>query len=178
MYTGTKFKKASFSSTKITRSNILFAEGNPYAVLQLKQSKTDIELTGVQIILAATGKKTCPVAALTTLYTLDRQPAYAPFFRLSSGAFSQFSVLSALKKQIALAGLAQVDYSGHSFRKYVAQHAADHGMLNEMIQKLGRWTFNTFQLYFIASPESLYNLNLSFQKGRPLVVLRAVLAKH
>lgn len=178
MYTGTEFKKASFSSTKVTRSDISFAKGNQYAVLRLKQSKTDTEHTGVQIILAATGEKRCPVAALTRLYTIDPQPANAPLFRLSSGAFSRFSVVSTLKKRIALAGLAQANYSGHSFRKCAAQHAADHGMLDEMIQKLGRWTSNAFRLYFTMSPESLCNLNLSFQKGRPLAVPRAVPAKH
>lgn len=131
-------------------------------MLRLKQSKTDTEHTGVQIVLAATGEKTCPVAALARLYTLDPQPANAPLFRLSSGAFSCFSVVTAFKKRISFAGLDQADYSGHSFRKGAAQHAADHGMLDEMIQKLGRWTSNAFRLYFTTSPESLYNLNLSF----------------
>lgn len=40
-------------------------------MLRLKQSKIDTKHTGVEIILAATGEKTCLVAALTWLYTLD-----------------------------------------------------------------------------------------------------------
>ena len=132
-YTGTELKKASFSVTRVTRSDISFSEVNQYAVPRLKQSKTDTEHTGVQLVLAATGEKTCPVAALACLYTLDPQPANAPLFRLSSGAFSRFSVVTALKKRLSLAGLEQADYSGHSFRKGAAQHAADHGMLDEMI---------------------------------------------
>lgn len=48
-------------------------------------------------------------------------------------------------------------------------------MLDEMIQKLGRWTSNAFRLYFTTSFESLYNINLSFQKDMPLAVPRAVL---
>ena len=175
VYTGTEFKKALFLVTRVTRSDILFSEGNQYIVFCLKQSKTDIEHIGVQIILATTGEKTCPVAALVRLYILNPQPTNFPLFRLSSGAFSRFSVVTALKKWLFLAGLEQADYSGHSFRKGAAQHAADHGMLDEMIQKLGRWTSNTFRLYFTTSPESLYNLNLSFQKGMPLAVPRAVL---
>ena len=145
-------------------------------MLCLKQSKTDTEHTGAQIVLAATGEKTCPVAALSRLYTLDPQPANAPLFRLSSSAFSRFSVVTALKKRLSLAGLAQFNYSGHSFRKGAAQHAADHGMLNEIIQKLGRWTSNAFRLYFTTLPELLYNLNLSFQKGMPLAVPMATKA--
>ncbi len=154
-YIGTELKKASFSATRVTKSDISFSKGNQYLVLCLKQSKTDTKHTSVQIILVATREKTCPVAALARLYTLDPQPANAPLFRLLSGAFSRFSVVTALKKRFSLAGLEQADYSDYSFRKSAAQHAADHGMLDKMFQKLGRWTSNTFQLYFTISPESL-----------------------
>lgn len=174
IYTGTELKKAAFARTKVTRSDFFFAEGNQYAILRLKQSKTDIEHTGLQIVLAATGEKTCPVAALARLYTRDPQQPNAPLFRLASGAFSRYSIVPAFKKRISLADLPQSDYSGHSFRKGAVQHAANHGLLDEMIQKLGRWTSNAFRLYFTTSPESLYNLNLSFQKGMPLAVPRAV----
>ena len=77
-YMVTEFKKASFPSTKVTRSDISFAESNQYAVLRLKQSKTDTKYTGVQIILAATGKKTCPVA----LGTASGLPFWKLRFRL------------------------------------------------------------------------------------------------
>lgn len=132
-YTSTELKKASFARTQVTRSDVSFAEGNQYTVLRLKQSKTDTEHTGVQIVLAATGEKTCPVAALARLYASNPHQSDAPLFRLSSGAFSRHSVVSALKKKISLAGLPQSDYSGHSFRKGAAQHTADHGILDEMI---------------------------------------------
>lgn len=104
-YTSTELKKASFTRTQVTRSDVSFAEGNQYAVLRLKQSKTDTKHTGVQIVLAATGEKTCPVAAIARLYASDPQQSDAPLFRLSSGAFSRHSVVSALKKKISLAGL-------------------------------------------------------------------------
>ena len=97
-YTSTDLKKASFSRTRVTRSDVSFAEGNQYAVLHLKQIKTDTEHTEVQIILAATGKRTCPVAALARLYTLNLQHPDASPFRLSSGAFSRNSMVSTLKK--------------------------------------------------------------------------------
>ena len=65
------------------------------------------------------------------------------------------------------------NYSGHSFRKGAAQHKAEHGILDESIQRLGRWTSNAFKLYFTTIPETLFNLNLSFQMGMPLAVPRA-----
>ena len=144
-------------------------------MFRLKQSKTNTKHTGAQIVLTATDEKTCPVAALSCLYTLDPQPANALLFRLSSSAFSRFSVVTALKKRLSLAGLAQSNYFGYSFRKDAAQHAADHGMLDEMIQKLGWWTCNAFRLYFTTLPKLLYNLNLSFQKGMPLAVPKATI---
>lgn len=91
----------------------------------------------MQIVLAATGEKTCLIAALARLYILDPQLANAPLFCLSSGVFLYFSMVIAFKKRISLVDLTQSDYSDHSFCKDVAQHEVGHGMLNEMIQKLG-----------------------------------------
>ena len=81
-------------------------------------------------------------------------------------------MVAILKKRIALAGLSESDFSGHSFRKRAAQHAADNGILDESIQRLGRWTSNAFKLYFTTTLETLLNLNLSFQKGISLAISR------
>ena len=172
-YTAAEAKKATFAETGLTRSDISFAEGDQYAILRLKRSKTDTEHTGVQIILAATGEPTCPVAALRRLFIQDPHPPNALLFRLQSSAFSRQAVVNILKQRIAAAGLSEANYSGHSFRKGAAQHAADHGMLDESIQKQGRLTSNAFKLYFTTTPETLFNLNLNFQKGMPLAVPRA-----
>ena len=83
-YTAAELKKDSFKETKLTRSDISFSEGDQYAILRLKQSKTDVEHTGVQIILAATGEPTCPVSALRRLFIQDPRPADAPLFRLAA----------------------------------------------------------------------------------------------
>lgn len=172
-YTATEAKKTSFKDTKVTRSDISFSEGDQYAILRLKRSKTDTEHTGVQIVLAAMGEKTCPVNALRRLFIQDPHPANAPLFRFSSSAFSRQNVVAILKKRIASIGLSNTSFSGHSFRKGAAQHAADHGILDENIQRLGRWTSNAFKLYFTTTPETLFNLNLSFQKGMLLAIPRA-----
>lgn len=172
-YTSAELKKANFVDTHATRSDVSFAEGNQHAVLRLKRSKTDIEHSGVQIILAATGENTCPVAALRQLFLIDPQPSNAPLFRLNSGSFSRQGVVAALKKKLIQAGIKETEFSGHSFRKGAAQYAADQGMLDENIQRLGRWTSNAFRLYFKTSPATLFNLNLSLQKGIPLAVPRA-----
>ncbi len=163
-----------FINLKVTRSDVRFAENDQYAVLRLKRSKTDIKHTGVQIILSATGGPTCPVAALRRLFKHVKRPASAPLFMLSNTAFSRTPVISILKSRLAQAGLSETGFSGHSFRKGAAQHASDQGMLDSQIQKLGRWTSNSFQLYFEKSSETLFNLNLRFQTGRPLAIPRVV----
>ena len=173
-YTAAEAKKVTFAQTSLTRSDISFAEEDQYAILCLKRSITNTEHTGLQIILAATGERTCPVAALRQLFIQDPRPANAPLFRLQSAAFTRQGVVNILKQRIAAAGFPESNYSGYSFRKGAAHHAADHGMLDESIQKLGRWTSNAFKLYFTTTPETLFNLNLSFQKGMPLAVPRAV----
>lgn len=166
-------KKASFFETKVTRFNVSFSEENQFVVVCLKQTKTDIKHIGAQIILAVTSEKTCPIAAIIYFYTLDHQPANASLFLLSSNIFLHFGVMSALKKRISLAGLAQFDYSNNSFRPRAAQHVADHGMFDKMMQKVGRWTSNVFRLYFTTLLKSLDNLKLNFQKGIPHAVPRA-----
>ncbi len=70
------------------------------------------------------------------------------------------------------AGIKETGFSGHIFHKEAAQYIADQGMLDESIQRLGRWTSNAFKLYYKSSPATLYHLNLSFQKGIPLAVPR------
>lgn len=80
MYTGTELKKALFSKIRLRRSDFSFAKGDQYAVLRLKQSKTDTKHTGVQIVLTTIGKITCSIATLAQLYTLNPHPANSPLF--------------------------------------------------------------------------------------------------
>ncbi len=119
-YTAAEAKKTTFAETGLTSSDISFAERDLYAILRLKRSKTDTEYTGVQIILAATGEPTCPIAALRRLFIQDPRPANAPLFRLQCSAFSRQAVVNILKQHIAAAGLLEANYSGHSLRKGAA----------------------------------------------------------
>ncbi len=95
-YTAAEVKKSIFAETKLTRSDISFEEENQYTTLRLKQSKTDVEHTEVQIILAATGQQTYPVAALRRLFIQDPRPPNAPMFRLSFVAFFCQNVVAIL----------------------------------------------------------------------------------
>ena len=176
-YSSTDRKKLAFIHTSPTRGDVSFAEDDQFATLWLKQSKTDVDHMGVQIILAASQNPTCLVTALRRLFIENPQPPNAHLFSIGN-AFPRSSVISIFRKRLVACGIPDTGYSGYSFCKGAAQHAANHGMLKENIQQLGRWTSNVFQLYFQTSQASLFNLNLSFQKGRPVAVPRATPAHN
>lgn len=171
-YSLADLKKGNFQNTKLTRSDIVFSEDYQYATLRLKSSKTDVNHSGVEIVLAANpasigSLSTCLVTALRNLFHFDPQLPQAPLFKLNlSGVFARHTVLKHLEKRLLASGILPNQYSGHSFRRGAAQHASDHGMLEENIQQLGRWTSRAFQLYFKTSAILLYALNLQFQTGR------------
>lgn len=87
-YMATEAKKPIFKKTKLTRLDILLTEGNQYTILQLKQSKTNIKHTGIQIVLADTSELICLVLALGKLFIQDPRLVDTPLFRLSFRVFS------------------------------------------------------------------------------------------
>ena len=121
-----------FQATKATRGDIQFApnfESLTLTLKSLKSSKTDVEHTGVRIVIAASKDPTfCPVWAMRVLFQMDPQPPNAPLFNMGA------------------------KLTGHSFRRGAAQHASDLGMLHHEIQLLGRWSSDAFKLYFTATP--------------------------
>ena len=156
-----------FINTKLTRSDITFDEDLEYAILRLKRSKTDYDHKGVEIVLAATHDQTCPVTALRQLFLADKQPLTAPLFRSGSGAFDYNYFVQTLRKHLHNIGDPRVDhYSGHSFRRGAAQHAADNGILDVDIQRLGRWSSDAFKLYFNTSLTHRFSLNKRFLTGK------------
>lgn len=46
-------------------------------------------------------------------------------------------------------------------------------MLDEDIQKLGRWSSESLRLYSTTSAQTLYNLYLNFQTGRSVALPQA-----
>ena len=70
-------------------------------------------------------------------------------------------------------------YSGHSPRQGAAQgaaqHAADNGILEYDIQRLGRWSSEAFKGYFHISQGYKFHLNRRFQIGRLVPVIHTTL---
>jgi hypothetical protein len=130
-----------------------------HAQLWLKRSKTDNTHEGVNIILARSSDSARPVAALETLFALDRQEPNCLLFRFARTIFSRTNFLKRLKANLQDLGVKPDGFLGDSFRKGAAQHAHNSGVLNSQIQMLGRWTSDGFQVYFSINPAVLYHLN-------------------
>lgn len=156
-----------FTNTKLTRSDITFDEAFGYVIIRLKRSKTDFDHKGVEIVLAASYDRACPVSALRELSQKDKQPPSAPLFRSGSESpFDRNYFIDTLRKRLRIIGDPRADcYSGHSFRRGAAQHAADNGILDEDIQRLGRWSSDAFKLYFNTSFAHRFSLNKRFLTG-------------
>jgi integrase len=143
-----------FHATKATRGDVQFAPNFESLTLTLKSSKTDVEHTGVRIVIAASKDPTfCPVWAMRALFQMDPQPPNAPLFNLGAGkAFTKKAFRTAMSKRLLETGYNPRNLTGHSFRRGAAQHASDLGMLHHEIQLLGRWSSDAFKLYFTATP--------------------------
>lgn len=135
-YTHTEAQARTFIDIGLTHSDITFADNLSHAILRLKRSKTDVNHTGVEIILAATHDKTCPVMALRALFDQDPQPRSAPLFHLADGLseFPRRIILDILQTRLQHHNISKSkSYTGHSFRKGAAQHASNNGMMDEHI---------------------------------------------
>lgn len=88
IYMATEAKKPIFKKTKLIRLDILLTKSNQYTILQLKQSKTNIEHTGIQIVLAVKSKLIRPVLVLGRLFTQDPRLVDTRLFRLLFRVFS------------------------------------------------------------------------------------------
>jgi hypothetical protein len=155
-----------FAYTRLTRRDITFAPDGSHAILRLKRSKADYEHRGVDVVLAATGTPTCPVAALIELFHRHSRNLDEPLFATSTGEpLRRNWVISHMRTRLLAVGVAiPSSYSGHSLRRGAAQHAADNGLTNEDIQDLGRWKSDSFKRYFKRSIRERLALNKRFQR--------------
>ncbi|TVY48206.1 hypothetical protein LOCC1_G001875 [Lachnellula occidentalis] len=158
-----------FEHTKLQRRDITFADNDEHAIVFLRSSKSDKEHQGVEIVLARTGAPSCPVIALKSLFKLDPQSPRSPLLRTAKGAFSRHFYISTLRSRLRNASHEDFKrFSGHSPRRGATQQAADFGMPNEDIQRLGRWSSDAFKGYFDYSYTHKYYLSHRFLTGRSM----------
>lgn len=136
-YTKQEKQFFSFQDLYLICFNITFFECDQYTTLCLKQSKTNINHTGVLIILAAINSLCWPVKTLCRLFTYDLQSSSTPLFTYNNTSFTRRYAVEQLRLRLAITNISFAEYSGHCSRLVAAQHASDNGILDDDIQKLG-----------------------------------------
>ena len=79
-----------------------------------------------------------------------------PLFIFEDGSYlSKAKLGQSLNQALRAAGIDPTFYKGHSFRIGAATTAVACGIEDSLIQKMGRWSSNAFQLYIWTPPEQL-----------------------
>ena len=120
--------------------------------IHLKMSKTDPFRTGVDVFVGRTHCPLCPIAAVLA-YLTKRGPQPGPLFRFCNGQpLTRGRFVAEVKEALALAGIDNSQYSGHSFRSGAATTAVSRGLGDATIQMLGRWKSDAYRAY-IKTPQ-------------------------
>lgn len=159
-----EFTAASLSSPPGIRvSDVAVDSHESPSVLRvhLRKAKTDPFGKGVEIYLGKTGLPLCPVVALTN-FMARRPPG------LEDGPLLVWQDLTPLtkdrfvakvRKALALLGIDQRSYSGHSFRIGAATTAAAAGVPAHLIKAMGRWSSEAYLIYIRETRESLSSVS-------------------
>ena len=114
-----------------------------FALITIKQSKTDPFREGVQIRISVLGHYLCPVHALVR-FLFRRGPSPGPLFIFQNGAFLTRERVS----DILVRALPNVpNINTHSFRRGGASALAAAGTPDHVIQVMGRWKSDAFTKY-------------------------------
>lgn len=126
--------------------------------INIKASKTDPFRKGCSIHI---GRGSSPLCAIQSLlaYLAVRGNTAGPLFLHQDGRPLTRATLSTwLRRILSSAGL-QGNFSSHSFRIGAATVAARNGVPDHLIQALGRWSSNAYQLYIRTPADSLAKLS-------------------
>ena len=100
----------------------------------------------------------CAVHAVLAYLSL-RGDSPGPLFLLQNGQPLSRTILTDWLRQIMSASGIPGNFSSHSFRIGAASVAARNGVPDHLIQVLGRWTSNAYQLYIRTPSEYLAGLS-------------------
>ena len=144
---------SSFSpSVHLSIGDVSFShiDDHPYAVVIIKQSKTDTFNKGVSVYIGCTGD--CIMCAHCSLKLIvAKQSGSYPLFAFSNGApLSKYVFIRCTRLALSLLGYPCDQYSGHSFRSGSATTAATVGMSDYEIKLLGRWSSDAYHRYIRA----------------------------
>lgn len=112
----------------------------------IKASKTDPFRKGCFIHIGRGKPPLCALQAMVNFLSVRGQTAGPLFMFVDGRPLSRVILTEWLRNIISSAGL-EGNYSSHSFRIGAATVAARKGIPDHLIQTLGRWNSNAYQLY-------------------------------
>ena len=115
-------------------------------LVKIKASKTDPFRKGCFIHIGLGRSPLCAVHPLMA-YLAIRGDAPGPLFLFQTGQPLSRALLTSWLRQIMASAGVEGNFSSHSFRIGAATVAARHGIPDHLIEELGRWSSNAYQLY-------------------------------
>ena len=130
-----------------------------YVAITLRGSKTDPFSVECTLFIGRTNSSICPVIALLA-YLAIRPPSPGQLFIHNDGSpLTRSGLVSAVRAALLRTGVDVTRYTGHSFRIGAATAAAQAGLLDSMIQTLGRWRSSAFQRYIRTPASTLLSIS-------------------
>ena len=127
--------------------------------VRIKGSKTDPFRKGCFIHIGVGRRPLCAVRAVMNYLAL-RGDAPGPLFLLQNGQPLSRNILTDWLRQIMASARVPGNFSSHSFRIGAATVAARNGVPDHLIQSMGRWSSNAYQLYIRTPAEALAALSI------------------
>ena len=133
--------------------------------VRIKASKTDQERKGCTLVVGSTGGAACPVAAVLS-FIAARGSQRGPLFRYQMGRpLTRTRFVAEVRAALERAGWDSSGYSGHSFRIGAATTAAQEGIGDAIIQRLGKWSSGAYRGYIQPPREHLAGISRVMAKG-------------
>src|SRR2546421_6856248 len=140
----------------------------PFATITLPHLKVHDPSLLAELVVHYTGKDTCPFSALTAFFTRRVTSGYAKgsaaLFALPDGSVASRRWFLPLVQ----ACLPKEGVSGHSFRAGGATEMALVGVERWIIQRMGRWSTESFERYIRIDASLFVALCTSAERNRPM----------
>ena len=126
--------------------------------VNIKGSKTDPFRQGCYVHIGAGHLPPCALSALMAYLSLRGNSA-GPLFLFQDGRPLSRATVTEWLRQIMASARVPDNFSSHSFCIGAATVAACNGVPDHLIQVMGRWSSNAYQLYIRTPSESLATLS-------------------
>lgn len=121
---------------------------SPFQV-RLRRSKTNQQGPPILVPIAAIGTPACPVASMNAYLQIRSQSHASRYLFLHSDGspLTRYQFGAVLTKAIRSTNIDAAGFKSHSFRIGAATWLAKKGVAYNVIQRMGRWSSDTFRRY-------------------------------